>query len=281
MKIFVQFLCVMPFSLAAIQLQYSPDVIVEQQHRSVISMEQEIDGKVDSSRMEQLVDLELKLLSIDSMEPVTAPPIHLEMTIRRVRVTLEKEGRETHFDTASNEIQRDPFVARFRRLVGKPIDLTIGDGWQLEGTSKELELLFKQVPSLNNYLSPEFFSGLLKPVVALAGESIETGQVVEKESRLGQNPGLLLPVGYHVTSAGLREIKADISGTHEEEIVPMANGEAHLSGSVTGKASWVRRNALETQTEIYEFYEGKIVQENKEYPLKMSVTQVVQSKRKV
>lgn len=280
MKRFLPLLSLIPGSLMAIQLQFTPDVTVEQRHTAIVAIEQDLPHGEDHSRMEQIVDVELRLPSTGSLEPVQQPPFELQLVVKRVQMKMKKGERTVSFDTANASQIRDPFVARLIRLVGRPLDLKIGADWALEANSKELARFLHEIPSLNSYLSPSFFHAFLQPVIALAGEELTEGDSVDRSTLLGQHPGTPVPLRYTIQNANLREVEASIEGEVQEQQLSMGEAEAVLAGRTTGKASWTRRHGLEAQLESHEFYDGTIKQENQEWPVKMSVTHLLESKRK-
>ncbi len=279
MRLVLSFL-LMPMLLSSVQLQYTPDVTVMQRHTAIVTMEQQLPHEMEKTRMEQVVDLELRVISNGSLEPVERPPLHLQMVIKRLQINLTNGTRTQHFDTAGELQIRDPLIARLHRLVGRPLQIKLDEHWQLGEESEELTKYLKEIPSLNSYLTPGFFNQLLKPLVALAGENLEPGGSWSRSMEVGRQPGIKLPLGYRVKSANLREVQADLGARHENKKVAMGEGMAELTGVVKGEITWTRRHALEAQMERHEFYDGTITTNRDERPVKMTITHQIQSHRK-
>lgn len=295
MRKIVLFSLLFPLCLAAefagVRLQFLPHVPVIQTSIVTVEIEQFLPGMTLRTVAKQTLSAELRVLSDDSSEAKSSPPMELQYTLQQFHVDLEANGEKASY--SSQDTAPAALGAQMQELIGRPLLLKFGQDFALEGPIEELQILEKILPMFKQLFPASVFHELFQHLFALAGKQLATGDETLRKVTLGDKTKLSLPVKYEVTSVNFKEVEARLSGDVEGQTVTFGRPlqvddsdrplqpavEIQLRGKLTGKGTWSRRHALLYEMDVEHDYKADLSVGNLNWPATLRILQHTDTKR--
>ncbi len=190
----------------------------------------------------------------------------LEMTLRRVIVSLRANDNSIKFDT-DGEARTLP-EEQLKDCVGKKVRFSIAKDLKFV-IAPELENLQSLYPSLSGSFTKESLKSMVFYLFALNGRALSKGEKYDLDLYDEE-----MPISFNINAAGLREIQASISGYKEsKELMLTKNAKIIFETVASGKGVWQTENALLYQVKIQLSTSGDIVMGEERVPLKVKSSQ--------
>lgn len=257
-----------------VRLQYKADQAVLQRSRVSVEMTQKKPDKplVVSAYQEAEARLQLS-------ESPREPPYQLVMTLNQLRVGLESDRKRIAFDSKSP--QDSPLLAELDKVMGEPIQLTVGENLQIQSSSEEFQRLIQDLRLMGGFNLSNLFSEMVQQLFALTGKSLEVGQRYTRELKLGAHTGAPIELTYEVVGISPEEVRATVDGTIPASSIQLPQGALgaaspaavlKVSGAIDGKVVWSRQNALVYRTKIDYVYRGMVFEGGHQWPFELRMS---------
>lgn len=253
---------------SSVRLEYHVDEPVLQRSRVSVDITQHKPDKTVSVSAYQEANAQLQL----KKQPRETPYVLL-LTLNQLRVGLDTDKTKISFDSASDP--QSPLLSELSKVIGEPIELTIGDNLQIQSSSPEFQKLMKDLRQLGGFTLSNLFSEMVQQLFALTDKPLRIGQSYSRQLKLGSNGGAPITLTYKVVGISPDEVRATVVGKVPEASIQLPKGALgvessaamlKVSGSIDGKAVWSRKNALIYKTKIDYVYSGVIAEGGHEWP---------------
>ncbi|MEI8366454.1 MAG: hypothetical protein WCF65_08575 [Parachlamydiaceae bacterium] len=280
------FLLVFPTYLAAvIQLQFIPSAPVQQTNRLTIDVQESLPILNMTSQGSQLFKFDL----VATNRPVAAEltfPAMMTLTIRDVSLRTRTGGQDLSFDLRS--ATNSPSLNAFAHLANQPLNLFIDAHGQVDSKNETFERLLKQYPALSQVPLDSLVKDLASGLFALYKEDLSVGAKIEMES--SQGPIFAIPafLTYEITDINDKEIVASLSGKINPSKIFLEKPvqidgkrpqqvEMTISGTLQGRVTWQRKNAMLYGGNCDYSYEAKLRAGERRWTMKMNISQTTSS----
>jgi hypothetical protein len=266
----------------AVRLQYIADSPVLETDELKVSVDQLLPGvKLDLQALQSMQST-LKIISEQSGSPVSQPPLDMEFILKGMKISLRGNGLSVSYDAADPGNSID--MLQISRLLDRPIHLHLNKDHVLEGNTKELELLLKELPILQQLQGISFLQEFFQHLFALAGMDLEPGKQFQKKIDTEGSATQPTIWNYEVTSITDEEVFAKVSATINPKSLKLgvsAEGENKTGfgvelvflGTVSGNLAWKRQNALLYRMNVEHLYKGSLKFGGQEWSITATVTQ--------
>ncbi|MEI8124954.1 MAG: hypothetical protein WCG42_04305 [Parachlamydiaceae bacterium] len=279
---FVLFPC---YLAAAVQLQFLPSIPVQQTCSLVVDVQESEPILSMTTKGNQNFKFDLLAKSSSPSTKGLTLPATVTLTIRDVSIRVNANGQEAVFDPTGQK--NSPALNAFSHLLNQPLNLVVDAHGNLESNSETFDRLLKEYPALSDLPLDSLVNDLVSDLFALYGEELSPGAKIEMQSSPG--PAFAFPayVTYEITEINNKEITATLNGRVDSKKVALEktirlNGrpqkvEMIISGTLKGKASWQRSNAMLYNLNCDYFYDAKLRSRDKQWTMKMKVSQTITS----
>lgn len=271
---------------AAIQLQYLPFVRVQQTNRIVMDVQESQPILNMSTQGNQTVMFDLVASSPSPVKNRLSLPATLTMTIKDVSIRVKANGQEASFDP--RHATNSPSLKEFTHLINRPLSLGIDLHGQVVTKGDTFERLVQDHPALSELSLDYLVKDLVFGLFALCDEDLSVGAKIEMQST--QGPVFSLPafVTYEIAQITDKEVVATLTGKVGQRKIILekpiqVNGnrsqkvEMTVSGTIAGKASWQRSNAMLYGLTCDYCYDAKLQSGNLRWSMQTKISQTITS----
>lgn len=275
-KSYFVMMLLLPVALLAgpgpVQLQYIPNQPVLQTSSVDIELSQK-GGRPATAQ--QQVKARLEITNKGSSGRIRELPVDVTIDLEAVKVGAEANGRTIAYD--SEHADASPFMAQLSKIIGQPMQVSVGEDLQITAQSPEFVKLLKHLESFGGFRTSNLISEMFQHLFALAGHTLKIGEEYTQQLALGADQDIPVTVTYKVVGITDNEVRAVITGGFDSVQVENASlggggGEGKslvLAGKISGKAVWSRKNALLYKTRLEYTYDGILTDGDEEIPIKV------------
>lgn len=256
-----------------VQLQYLTEQPVLQTSSVHIRVKHD-DGHSTPDVADQEMQAKLIIDNGGKQRAIIKPPVEVTFDLESLKVGTEAKGKSVSFD--SKNPGSSPFMTEISKIVGKPMQVTVGEDLRVNAKSKEFVKLLQSLERLGGFRAGNLISEMFQHLFALAGEQLQVGQEYTHQLALGADQSIPVEVTYKIAAITDTEVRAVITGGFDEvEIAKVSIGnhgtsgeqKLKLAGDIKGKAVWSRKNALIYKTRVDYTYEGSLSDGTQEIPI--------------
>ena len=258
-------LCLQAAGPSTVKLQYLPHTPVMQHTHLILSIDQALPALKLDTEAQQNLQAQLILLSEQREGAVLQPPLDLIFQLRGMKINLKANGETASFD--SSHPGSSLMMAQVAKMIDRPIKLHFEDDFTIDGGAQNLDLLLRELPVVKELEPQALLQDLFRHLFALAGKELSMGDQILRT--LPPNKTIYSPSTYEyvVTAITDQEVQAALNGRIESRTIALnkslkmdENTEEKavltVSGTVSGRITWNRQNAMIYHAEIEHVFSG-------------------------
>ena len=210
-------------------------------------------------------------------------PADVRVTLKDLFMHLNVNGKELIFDPRGDKVSVP--LNHLSQLIDRPLNLRIDPQGHLTDGTDTFASIFRELPALKQLSFQNILSDHLHHLFTLYGRELMIGDTIQiqgaADSVIGPSPTMT----YEIIAIDDDEIKAIVKGKLSPAVSTFTiKGEAgaepatvkmYLTGDVSGKASWNRRNALLSTLDKEYRYQAKMGMGDTEWMMLMTMNNVI------